>query len=53
MAVYDRMPKFERLLVHQFGLVIVSRLMEAGYRGNALRKQLEDWRRNRQEQVLT
>ena len=52
MRAMDLMPRSVRALVHEYGLVIVARLREAGYSGKDLQAELERWRRNRQEHLL-
>lgn len=53
MAVVDAMEPEFRSLVHEFGVVIVSRMAAEGYDdANVLRYALETWRERRQEQWL-
>lgn len=53
MSAIDRMPKGFRALVHEFGAVIVDKMMADGYSDpNELRTVLEGWRERRQDQWL-
>ena len=53
MAVVDAMAPQFRSLVHEFGVVIVSRMQAEGYDdANVLRNVLETWRERRQDQWL-
>jgi hypothetical protein len=52
MRAMDRMPKTVRALVHEYGLVIVARMREAGYNGAQLKNELKHWRHKRQEHLL-
>jgi hypothetical protein len=53
MSAIDRMPKGFRALVHEFGAVIVDKMMADGYSDPAaLRTILEGWRERRQDQWL-
>jgi hypothetical protein len=53
MSVIDRMSPGFRALVHEFGAVIVDKMMAEGYRDPAgLRPILETWRERRQDEWL-
>ncbi len=53
MSAIDRMPKGFRALVHEFGAVIVIKMMADGYSdANELRTVLEGWRERRQDEWL-
>ena len=53
MSAIDRMPQGFRALVHEFGAVIVDRMMADGYDDPAeLRRVLESWRERRQAEWL-
>ena len=53
MAVVDAMKPEFRSLVHEFGVVIVSRMAAEGYDdADVLRDALETWRERRQETWL-
>jgi hypothetical protein len=53
MVVVDAMPREFRALVHEFGAVIVDRMMAEGYRDpHVLRPVLETWRERRQNEWL-
>lgn len=53
MSAIDRMPKGFRALVHEFGAVIVDKMMADGYSDpGELRTVLEGWRERRQEEWL-
>jgi hypothetical protein len=53
MSVIDRMPQGFRALVHEFGAIIVDRMMADGYDdADALRPVLEGWRERRQAEWL-
>jgi hypothetical protein len=54
MSAVDRMkPKF-RTLVHEYGAVIVSRMVAEGYTDpDRLRAELETWRSRRQDEWMS
>ena len=53
MDAVDRMPAGFRALVHEFGVVIVDKMMAEGYSNpNELRPILETWRERRQDEWL-
>lgn len=53
MAAVDGMRPEFRSLVHEFGVVIVSRMVAEGYDdADALKDVLETWRERRQDQWL-
>jgi len=53
MAAIDAMTPPFRALVHEFGAVIVSRMIGEGYaNANELRDVLNTWRHRRQEELL-
>ena len=53
MAVVDAMNPQFRSLVHEFGVIIVSRMQAEGYDdANVLRDVLQTWRERRQETWL-
>jgi hypothetical protein len=53
MSAIDRMPKGFRALVHEYGAVIVDKMMADGYSDpDELRTVLEGWRERRQDQWL-
>jgi hypothetical protein len=53
MAAIDRMPQGFRALVHEYGAVIVDKMMADGYSDpDELRAVLEGWRERRQDEWL-